>query len=202
MNTNLQMPEISVGDLRRLTLARIEKERVIKGKFSNRDFERDAGLPKDSVRKLLEGYQPLGEKYLAFINYLCKSERLLFVLEKGGIVQQLENTSDERINEPLPSYIKPAPNLAEMLVPDDSFYPRFQRGDIVYFYKDSLNGFASLTGRHPRICKILGNGIIIAYLREGTKPGHYNLATLDHAIIPNVLIEWCANIEGMRYAGD
>lgn len=176
------------------------KKRLEELGLSIAEAERQWGLPKDTIQKMLLGSGTDYEKFLVIKERLRYNIPLYGKLISGKGVQMLgSNKEESRIS--LHESVEYSPDLQAIIVEDDRYEPRLIKGDVIYFKQTANNIPATLNSKRPYVVKIKDSEPDVMIIRPGTRPGFYNLLAIDGTanLLVDCELEWCAPIEDVKW---
>lgn len=165
--------------------------------WSIAEAERSAGVPKDTIVKMLKGAGTDYEKYIAITKTLGYSVPLYGKLIAGlGVVELSHQQEIECVSTH--AGLEYSDDLLAIRVDDDRYEPRYFRGTILYFVRS--NRKPVLNSKHPYVISV-GGRVDVMLVRPGTKSGVYNLIAIDGSanIIVDAALDWCSKIEGTAW---
>jgi len=186
---------ISIDEL----LEIIRKRSEILG-LNDSEICRRANLPRDAISSIKKGHAPNFSTYLAIMNVLSYVVPLYGKLISGVGVEHLADHEGKNYVQ-IHEKIEYSSDLLAIVVGDDKYEPRYFKGTILYF-RESVSPIPStLFSKHPYVVKIKGQKPDVMLVREGSRPGLYNLIAIDGSskITIDADLEWCAAIEGTRW---
>ncbi|HEU5046250.1 MAG TPA: helix-turn-helix domain-containing protein [Rickettsiales bacterium] len=200
-------------EITRENLLALIKNGLAQNKLSISALERQAGVPKDTVRDFLRGKTQVlrADKLQKIMRVLQPEEKIHISGEAGRDAEIFPISPSASGALECPPGFSPS-DVAAVRVTSDAMLPVFHEGWIIYYSskagssttepvegwqvpynKTGTGPYSEFLGK-PCVVKLTDGRVFLRTLKAGSEPGRYNLIAYNASDITNVEVAWAAKI--------